>query len=393
VSEAEERLMSGDAWRDFCDRLKVAGESILAEGFPAEPRDRAEGFRWLTRLITHATQMEVEAGDSRFPFFIRYETPHNQWGGPNPDNAYYRANIDPACTYRIWTDATGLRQAIFSLNEGEMQLGEFGVFAECSLDDLEVADDGLLEIWLSPEAQPRNWMRADPRGRLLTIRVFQSDWRNDAANAFHIERVGAEGEPRPALTPAFMERALDRSATWVERTATFWNTYTSTGQKRASLNVANPPAAAKGGADNILYGNCFWDLAPGEVLLLDCAPPDAQYFGFTIHTLGWLESGDFADRQTSLSGHQVHVDADGRMRIVISHEDPGAPNWIDTEGRRSGLLVYRWVWSRDNPVPVSEVIPVEQLREHVPADHPHVDEQARRRSLSQRREAAWNRFL
>jgi hypothetical protein len=159
------------------------------------------------------------------------------------------------------------------------------------------------------------------------------------------------------------------------------------------LNVANPPAPAKGGADNILYGNCFWDLAQGEVLLLDCAPPDAQYFGFTIHTLGWLESGDFADRQTSLSGHQVHVDADGRMRIIISHEDPGAPNWIDTEGRRSGLLVYRWVWSRDNPVPVSKVIPVERLREHVPADHPRVDEQARRRSLSQRREAAWNRFL
>ena len=150
----EQRLMSGAAWREWCDRLKATGESILAEGFPASPHDRAEGFRWLTRLVVHAAQMEMEAGDTRHPFFIRYETPHNQWGGPNPDNVYLRANVDPSCTYRIWADVTGVRQAIFSLNEGEMQLGELGVFAECSLDDLEVGADGRLEIWLSPDEQP-----------------------------------------------------------------------------------------------------------------------------------------------------------------------------------------------------------------------------------------------
>jgi hypothetical protein len=82
----EDALVSGEAWRDFCDRLKAAGEAILADGFPDSPFDRAEGFRWLTRLVVHATQLEVEAGDPRHPFFIRYETPHNQWGGPNPDN-------------------------------------------------------------------------------------------------------------------------------------------------------------------------------------------------------------------------------------------------------------------------------------------------------------------
>ncbi|MGY8805453.1 MAG: hypothetical protein ACKVK6_14590, partial [bacterium] len=92
-SEANDQAkkLLGESWRDFCDRLKASGEAILGEGFPEAAGDRAEGMRWLSRLVVHATQMEVEAGDTQYPFFIRYETPHNQWGGPNPDNVYLRA--------------------------------------------------------------------------------------------------------------------------------------------------------------------------------------------------------------------------------------------------------------------------------------------------------------
>nr|MBC8341236.1 hypothetical protein [Pseudomonadota bacterium] len=189
-SEANDQAkkLLGESWRDFCDRLKASGEAILGEGFPEAAGDRAEGMRWLSRLVVHATQMEVEAGDTQYPFFIRYETPHNQWGGPNPDNVYLRANIDPSCTYRIWANVKGMRQAIFSLNEGEMQLGEYGVFGECSLDELDVGPNGELSIILSPDEQPSNWMQTDPRGRLFTIRIYQSDWERDTAPPLHIER-------------------------------------------------------------------------------------------------------------------------------------------------------------------------------------------------------------
>lgn len=399
-----------EAWRTFCRRLEAAGEAIVADGFPTSPRDRAEGFRWLSRLAVHALQLEMEAGDTRHPDFIRYETPHNQWGGPNPDNIYLRANVDPASSYRVWADVTGVRQAIFSLNEGEMQFGELGVYGECSLDQLEVGADGRLEILLSPEeapggtgqaeqsdlpdlqSQPRNRLPMHSQGRLLTIRIFQSDWELDAAPVFHIERVGAEGIPRPPLSREFVARALDRAASWVEKTATFWNGYTNAGWERATPNAANPARPAPGGADNILYGSCFFDLAPDEALVLTCDEPDADYWSFTLHTLGWLESGDFAERQTSLSGHQAFVDPDGRVRVVLAAGDPGVPNWIDSEGRPRGLLVYRWVWARSNPVPRAQVVPLAEVREHVPVGHPTVDAAARRKALARRREAAWNRF-
>lgn len=389
----EKRLDASEMWETWCDRLKAAGKSILADGFPDSPRERAEGLRWLTRVISFATQMDVEAGDPEHPFFVKYETPQLQWGGPNPDNVYLRANVDAKSTYRVWADVTGVRQALFSLHEGDMQLSEFGVFSERSLDQFEVGPDGRLEFWLSPDAQPKNWMPMDPKGRLLTIRIYQSDWERDAAPVFHIERVGAEGEPPPPLDPATLERRLDRAATWVERTATFWNGYTSAAWDRAEKNVAGPARSAPGGADNILYGTCFWDLDADEALILECARPNADYWGVTIHTLGWLESGDFADRQTSLSDHQMHVDGDGRFRVVLAHRDPGTPNWIDTASRRRGMLVYRWVWARDNPQPSSRVMPLGHVRGELPADHPVVDAPARRSALRRRREAAWNRFL
>ncbi len=393
MTSDEQRLMTGEAWRDFCDRLKATGDAIIGDGFPTSPFDRAEGFRWLTRLVVHATQMEVEAGDPAHPFFIRYETPHNQWGGPNPDNCYLRANVDSHYDYRIWANVKDVRQAIFSLNEGEMQLGEYGVFGEHSLEGFEVGEDGTLEIFLTGEPRPGNWMPMHEKGRLFTIRIFQSDWERDAAPAFHIERLGAEGVSRPLLNPAFVANALDRSATWIEKTARFWNVYTERGWEHATPNQAGKPAPAKGGADNILYGSCFWQLAEGEALLIECERPEAEYMGFTIHTMAWLESGDFAERQTSLSGHQLHFDADGKVRVVLAHRDPGVPNWIDIDGRERGLFVYRWVWSQDKPVPRSSVIPLDGVRGALPVDHPQVDEATRRAAISRRREAAWNRFL
>ncbi len=385
-------ISSGDAWRRFCRRLEAAGDAILEEGFPSPPRDQAEGLRWLLRLATYATRMEIEAGDPLHPRFVRYETPDLQWGGPNPDNTYLRANVDPNERYRVWADVRGMRQAIFSLHEGDMQLQQYGVYGETSLNALEVGDDGRLEITISADPAPGNWIEMHPDARIFGIRIYVSDWANDASPAFHIERIGAEGEPPPRLAPAGVVDGLDRAATWIEASARYWNAYTGAGWNHATPNVAAPPTPAKGGADNILYGSCFWQLEPDEALLLECDVPDADYFGFTIHTLGWLESGDFADRQTSLSGDQLHVDADGRMRVVLAMRDPGTPNWIDIEARERGLLVYRWVWARTAPAPAATRLPMTEVRAHLPEDHPSIDADERRQRLRARREAAWDRF-
>jgi hypothetical protein len=388
-----EDLLSGAGWRDFCRRLEQLGEKILGGDYSTDPRTRAEGFRALTRLFTYACQLEIEAGDPLFPSFVRLQDPYNQWGGPNPDNVYLRANIDARETYRVWSsDVRGTRQAIFSLHEGDMQLRELGVFSERSLGDCEIAEDGGLELIVSPEEHPGNWLESDPKARILTIRIYQSDWENDAVPSFYIERVGAEGVPRPPLSADALASGLDRAMRWVEASAVFWNQYTRRGHAQATPNVVAPPSATPGGAENILYGSCFWSLADDEALLVSVEQPDADYWSFVTHTLGWLESGDFDQRQTSLNGEQAFIDRDGLVRVVLSARDPGVPNWIDIEGRAEGMLVYRWVWARSKPVPEARVVALSDVRGLVPDEHPVIDDEERRRRLAGRRESLWNRY-
>jgi hypothetical protein len=35
------------------------------------------------------------------------------------------------------------------------------------------------------------------------------------------------------------------------------------------------------------------------------------------------------------------VDGDGKVRLILSHEDPGYYNWLDTQGFVRGNLTYR----------------------------------------------------
>ncbi|MET0805141.1 MAG: hypothetical protein ABW009_14715, partial [Acidimicrobiales bacterium] len=101
------------AWEDFCRRLAALGTTLPDD--PADPGARADGVRHLARQAVMALQGHFEHGDPAHPSFHRYEEPWVQWGGPNPDNVYLRAPIDPDATYRLWGDVTGVREAIISL--------------------------------------------------------------------------------------------------------------------------------------------------------------------------------------------------------------------------------------------------------------------------------------
>ena len=395
MSDAADRLLSGDAWHDFCDRLKAAGDTILGDDFPEGARERTEGFRYLTRLLSYSMQMEIECGDPAFPQLCHFEQPHNQWGGPNPDNGYLRAAIHPDHAYRVWGTLAGVRQIILSLHQGAMQLGQFGVYSEQTLSDWKLGPNDELELFISKEkpAHATNWMPLHEDARIFSARIYVSDWEHDATPILHIERIGAEGVAPPPLEPATLAAALERSVNWVEKSAAFWNNYTGSAWARATPNKTAPAGPAPGGADHILYGNCCWELAEDEALVVSCEAPEAEYYNFCIHTLGSLESGDFANRQVSLSDRQLHVDDDGCVRIVLSARDPGVPNWIDNEGRARGMLVYRFVWATSNPKPDGRVVKLDQVRDLMPDGHPKVDENERRRRLSARREQFWNRSL
>lgn len=380
------------AWADFCTRLAAVGDRIVGEEFPNGDRERAEGFRYLSRMAVFATQWFVEFADPEFPAFYRFDDDVVKWGAPNADNQYLRAKVDGTAAYRVTADVTGVREMLLSTQEGDMQLGKFRVFDERALSELAVGSDGVLELVVGGDEQSGNWMPLHPDTDHLLVRQYVSDWEHDAVARMHIERIGNEGRaPRPP-TANELAAAYDRAADWIERSVVFWNDYTRRARAGGTDNVLSPPRSPKGGAHNILYGGGWWDLDPDEALLVTCDAPAANYWSFQGYNAGWFESLDFANRTTSLNGHQIRVDDDGRFRLAIAHDDPGIQNWLDTAGHRAGMVTYRWVLTTSEPAPVCEVVPRAEVAARVAETTPRFSAADRRAQIHRRQIAAARRF-
>jgi hypothetical protein len=385
-------MTAESAWTDFCTRLAAVGERIVGDEFPNGDRERAEGFRYLGRMAVFATQWFVEFADPEFPAFYRFDDDVVKWGAPNADNQYLRAKVEAGGVYRVTADVTNVREILLSTQEGDMQLGKFRVFDERALSALTVGSDGMLELIVGGEERPGNWMPLHPDTDHLLVRQYVSDWERDAVARMNIERVGNEGRAPSPPTADGLAAAYDRAADWIEHSVVFWNDYTRRARAGGTDNVLSPPRSPKGGAHNILYGGGWWDLAPDEALLVTCDAPDANYWSFQGYNAGWFESLDFANRTTSLNGHQIRVDDDGRFRLAIAHRDPGIENWLDTAGHRAGMVTYRWVLTTTEPAPACEVVPLAEVAERVAGTTPAFTAAERRAQIHRRQVAVARRF-
>ncbi len=91
-----------------------------------------------------------------------------------------------------------------------------------------------------------------------------------------------------------------------------------------------------------------FDLTDDQALILEIEAPDARYW--SIHTLDhWFGQLDYANYHVSLNGSQTHVDDDGRIRIVVTRNDPGVANWLDTCGVQHGIMMWRTIQASSEP--------------------------------------------
>ncbi len=376
-------------WRDACARLGEIGSEILSDPIVSTDREQAEGIRHLLRQLMFTVRSEIEYADPAHPTLFRFDDDVVKWGGPNADNHYLRAAVDPDRTYRFSADVTGVNQLILSLHEGDMQLGRFGVYGERSLEQLQVDPDGTVTVTISPDEHPGNWILSDPAARLFLVRIYVSDWGRDRIPALVLEASDPDTGPAPVTLDTMVD-GLDRALNWIRDSVPFWFSYLR-GLDAGERNELSPPTAPPGGASDIAYGGGLWQLADDEAWLIEFDAPDADYWSVQTCTWPFFESGDLA-HQTSLNHEQSHVDDDGVVRMIVSARDPGVANWIDTEGRADGLIVYRWIWARSRPVPAGRVIPVSDATAAVPGTHPRVGPAARLDRLVERRRAVQQRF-
>ena len=98
--EAPRLHRSQAAWNDFADALKRIGEKITLPTGARGERERAEGYRYLMRLISGAHDLEMES-DRRFPVLTRMMTGIRKFKGDGTDTLYREAKLDERYVYKF----------------------------------------------------------------------------------------------------------------------------------------------------------------------------------------------------------------------------------------------------------------------------------------------------
>jgi hypothetical protein len=392
------RLVSGQAWDDFCDSLKHAGRLVLGAGVPDTPRDRAEGFRYLSRFLASGNAQCVTHGDPDYPVFARmidYSTP---WGLDNPDCLYHFAAIRGDCSYRISGNRGSANHIDIQANFGHFANGDissWGTLSSIDGFDLVTEHDGSFELILSPTgvAGGSQALKLESNAEFVLVRQYFNDWENERPAELYIERVDAPYPIPPPRTAQVADR-LDRLARWFDKAGTLWETMSRgmLGMPPNTMVIHKPDdAGERTGMSGQAYGMGNFLCEAGEAVVLEFELPQCHHWSVGLANYYW-EAIEYASRQSSINGHQAVVDGDGVFRAVISEIDPGVPNWLDTAGHRSGTLTARFLRADRAPVPSFQVVAIDAVRAALPADTPRIDPTSRSEQLDRRRWAVWKRF-
>ena len=369
------------AWREVCERMAALGDRLFDESYPTDPLDRTAGFVHLTEQLMCWLGWSVFHADPRRPFFQRQNDLITQWGGPNADNVYRHARIDPSLRYRIAGRMHTCDEFILALRAGFMHMPTWGTLHEVTASEFGIRTGDDFEILLGgPDGIPI------PAGVCMaTVREYYYDWRADEPATFTIECLDGPGDVRPRRRPASVASTFEEAISGIEQSITYWNAYVRDIRAATLDNTFSPAAAVAKGLDAATYAWCVYDLAPDEALVVQSDMPAAPYWSLQLYSLVWFESLDLMNRVTNLNHRQAGRSRDGRLRVVVAHEDPGVPNWLDTEGRRTGLLMFRWFWSEQVTAPTTAVVKVADVRStDVDADGRAQDIERRRRHVAWR---------
>lgn len=387
----EDRLRDGSLFDEMVEAWRRLGRVVYGDATDKDSLERATGLLYMSRYLTAGSILAMELGDPDYPYFERWADRAWSWGIDNPDCIYNFASVRGDATYRIFGDRGTARLFDVQVHDPHFCTApRYRVVANLSLEDVEVDDDGSVEVFLSPDPHPKNWLDTSSGASSLCVRQYFYDWESERPAKLAIERVDAPYPPPPE-DPAKIAARAELLIRWLDEAGSFW-----IDMARMSLDAGEnalpflvPDVSEWGGLRGLAYGMGAYTCQPDEAVIVEVTPPDCLYWSFQLASPHW-ESLDHWRRQTSLNGHQAVLDSDGVFRAVIAHRDPGVHNWLDTAGYTRAPLNGRWLYATEFPEPEMRVVPFDEVLDHLPSDTVRVSPHERTSMLRRRQSAAQN---
>lgn len=357
-----QRIVSGKSWEEFCDTLKAAGTALVFNGAPQDSFSQAEGYRYLSRLTRAGLEAFIEYADPAYPVLRRMVHETVKLGADNPDNYYQNAQISGDYEYRIYGNRKTAHYLGFATQRGTYGKGE-GMKPSGALEaaDMHIEGDGSFEIILSKEKKGDNWLPMFDDTSLVIVRQTFLDRETEKLSEMRIEKLGEQINP-PPITPKLLDEGFDTAGLFVAGAPLLFAKWANGFKKKPNqLPLFDPETSTNAGGDpQIAYYHGYWKLALDEALVIETTPPICEYWNFQLNNY-WMESLDYRHFNIHINKHTASYEADGSVKVIVAHTDPGKPNWINTVNHLEGTMCWRWVKADQWHEPKTKVVKLEDL--------------------------------
>jgi hypothetical protein len=200
-----------------------------------------------------------------------------------------------------------------------------------------------------------------------------------------IERIGMDA-PRPLPTASTMIDAMAWAGSFLTGMMHDWPDHPyqfSGGIVDPAFENQFPPDRSANSAEDAKRGrlaaHMCWKIATDEALIVEFDAHD----GFWMVSLGgaFMNSMDYLYRPVSFTPARTRVDGDNKVRLILSNEDPGYYNWLDTQNFAAGNLTYRNLMSTATTIFSTKLVKRSDLAKALPAETAKVTEAERIQQL------------
>ena len=199
----------------------------------------------------------------------------------------------------------------------------------------------------------------------LVVRLTFLDREAETPADLRIERINCpEDECRPsAWTARKLDEGLKNAGALVAGAPLLFAKWARDFKKHSNrLPMFDPQTSlAAGGDPNITYYHSHWEIAQDEALVIEVMPPECEHWNFQLNNY-WMESLDYRYHQIHTNKHLALLEDDDSVRLIVAHENPGLPNWLETAGHTSGTMCFRWVRAKEHPQPRTRLVKLSSLR-------------------------------
>jgi hypothetical protein len=366
---------SRKAFAELIDLLREIDQRWVSEEWNlGSEGDVADAHRALMHMLEAGLVGWFEY-DVRNPDFRRIVTPSRKLTGDNADAWYFDAPVDASHEYVVHGNMSGAIYFALTVEEGcadgsmADKLG--GVINNT---EMEVDSNGSFTLYLGGERREKNWLPLGPNANRVTSRHY-----------FELAQCASgDHSMRPQLSikclnpgPAPEPKSDADIAQGIRRVCGFLRSRTL-GMPAGSMADNPPPFVSTvpnefptpclPGDMGLAAADAHYSMAPyligeDEALVITGRWPDCLFANICLWNR-FMQIYDYTTRQVSLNRVQTQLEADGSFRMILSHTDPGLPNWLDTEGRAFGIVYWRFfLVNGEVETPRAEVVKLADLKQ------------------------------